>query len=202
MTPRVTISMPCYGRPARTIRAINCILNQTVEDWEAFIIGDNCPDFESILRSGFLIDPRITAFNNSRQQGGCGYWATNYAIQHATGKYFLFFANDDLIAPIHMSLYLSQIEGTDLDFVYCDYIAFDKVMKTRMRYARIGHSALIVRTEFLKQMPPHSPQYGHDYELIKNMRKAGAKYLKAKGIPPTYYVMSGFRRRNDPEGID
>lgn len=203
MNPRVTISMPCYGRPARTRRAINCILNQTMPDWEAFIIGDHCPYFLDIYREGLLQDDRIIAFNADKNHGGCGYWATNHAIHHATGDYFLFFANDDCISPVHMQTYLEEIEGTKYDFVYFDYLTFGKLMETKLKYARIGHSALIIRTDFLKQMPFHSSKYGHDFDLIKNMVKAGAVYKKANRIIPTYYVMSGNRKRDiDPDGID
>lgn len=194
--------MPCYGRPLRTRRAIKCILNQTLKDWEAFIIGDCCPHFESIQQEGLLNDPRIHHWNLPFNYGGCGYLATNTAIQEASGKYFIFFANDDCISAAHMQTYLDAIEGSHYDFVYFDYLAFGKRMNTKLKYARIGHSALIIRTNFLKQMPPHSPEYGHDFDLIKNMIKAGAKYKKAD-IIPTYYVMSGNRKRDiDPEGID
>jgi len=203
MKPRITISMPCFGRPLRTRRAIKCILDQTVYDWEAFIIGDNCRYFDSIQKEGLLDDKRIISFNNHKNYGGCGYWATNYAIQNASGDYFIFFANDDFISPVHMQVYLEAIEESKYDFVYFDYIAFGKLMKTKIRYAHIGHSALIIRTSFLKYMPPHSPEYGHDYDLIKNMIRAGAIYKKAERIIPTYYVMSGNKKRQiDPDGID
>jgi hypothetical protein len=186
----------------RTRRALANILAQTVSDWQAFMIGDNCPDFQRMIEENLFNDTRIIAFNTPTRHEGCGYWATNYAIQNATGNYFLFFANDDIISPCHMKTYLDQIEGTDFDFVYCDYLAFGKLMKTKLKYSRIGHSALIVRTDFLQQMPLHSPRYGHDFDLITNMVKAGAKYRKADRIIPTYYVMSGNRHRNDPEGLD
>jgi hypothetical protein len=202
MTPRVTISMPCWLRPQRTRRAITCILKQTMPDWHAVVIGDACPHFEHILEEGWLDDRRFTAFNTPVHNGGCGYMATNFAIEHAAGTYFLFYANDDIISPGHMEAYLGQIEGTDYDFVYCDYMAFDKLMNTKLRYARIGHSALIVRTKFLQEMPPHSPDYGHDFDLIRNMVKAGAKYRKAGLMLPTYWVASGNKRRLDPEGLD
>lgn len=199
---KVTISMPCFGRPLRTRRALNNILSQTVKDWQAVIIGDNCPHFQGMLEEGLFQDPRIVAFNSPIRHGGCGYWATNEAIGMATGKYFLFFANDDIISPVHMHTYLDQIEDTDYDFMYFDYLAFGKLMKTKIKFAHIGHSALIIRAAFLKQMPPHSPEYGHDFDLIRNMIRGGAKYRKASRIIPTYYVVSGLRRRNDPEGID
>jgi glycosyltransferase involved in cell wall biosynthesis len=193
---RITISMPCYGRPVRTARAIDCIRRQTVQDFEAFVIGDGCPVFEPVTD-----DSRFISFNTPENHGGCGYAQTNLAISRATGPFFIFFANDDIISPAHMATYLDQIEGTDYDFVYFDYLAYGKLVKTRLRYGKIGHSALIIRTAFLKEMPPHSPKYGHDFDLIRNMTRAGAKYRKADRIIPTYYVMSGNKHR-DPEDID
>lgn len=202
MNPIITISMAVWGRPERTLRSIKCILNQTIKNWEAIIIGDCCPNFEKVLRSDVLDDPRITAFNAEFNRGHCGFWAINEAIKRASGEYFIFFANDDCISPMHMQVYLNQIEGTDFDFVYYDYLAFGKLMKTKIKFARIGHSALIIRTAFLKTMPPHGGEYSHDWTLINNMIKGGAKYKKANPITPTYYVMSGNGNRIDPEGID
>lgn len=206
--PRITISMPVYLRPRRTARAIQCILNQTVQDWEAFILGDGCPDFYKIpgicTTSGricFHPDRRLNLQNFRNNTGGCGYRQTNFAINNARGKYFLFFANDDVISPVHMATYLDGIEDTPYDFMYYDYLAFGRRMVTKMKYGHIGHSALIIRTDFLQQMPPHGPEYGHDFDLIKNMIRAGARYRKGE-ITPTYYVMSGNRQRLDPEGID
>lgn len=208
--------MPVYRRPQRTDRAIRCILNQTVTDWEAFILGDGCPDFNNIsipLKGVMCGDPfglrrilcpedrRINLQNFKNNTGGCGYRQTNFAINNASGKYFLFYANDDIISPVHMAVYLDGIEDTPYDFMYYDYLAFGKRMETKVKYGRIGHSALIIRTDFLKQMPPHGPEYGHDFDLIKNMIQAGAKYRKGD-ITPTYYVMSGNNHRIDPEGID
>lgn len=194
--PRVTISMPCYGRPERTARAVKCILQQTMQDFEAFIVGDGCPVFQPVTG-----DSRIHSLNTALNWGGCGYFQTNLAIAHATGKYFLFYANDDIISPVHLAVYLDGIEDTPYDFVYYDYLAFGKRMVTKIKYGRIGHSALIIRTDFLKKMPPHSPKYGHDFDLIKNMIKVGARYRKGE-ITPTYYVVSGNGHRADPEGLD
>lgn len=194
--------MPCYGRPIRTLRAIRCIQRQTLEDFEAFVLGDGCPQFDTFIsKSDTFFDKRFICWNFQNNLGGCGYHQTNCAIQEATGQYFMFMANDDTIAPSHMQSYLDGIVDTGLDFVYYDYLIYGKRMKTKVKYGRIGHSALIIRTDFLKQMPPHGPEYGHDYTLIQNMIKSGAKYRKGENIP-SYRVMSGYRYREDPEGID
>jgi hypothetical protein len=63
----------------------------------------------------------------------------------------------------------------------------------------IGHSELMIRTEFLKTMPMHNEAYGHDFELIQNMMKFGT-HAKAINHPPTYHVMS--LSDNREQGID
>lgn len=207
---KLTLSMPCFGRPERTIRAINCIANQNINDWEALVIGDGCPIISDYLHSGYFNDIRIECANrgndliidnNPINQGGHGFAITNNNIQIAQGKYFLFFANDDIILPNHFENYLSQIEGTDLDFVYfnSEVKPINGLRVSQLEYGMIGHSELIVRTDFLRQMPKHNEHYGHDWELIKAMSENG-KHKKAENCPATYYVMS--LSDNKEKGID
>lgn len=197
---RLTVSMPCYQRPERTKRAINCIANQNINGWEALIEGDGCPFMMVAVASSknkfgktisnCLMNGNLLQITNSLQnKGGWGYEIINRNIQRAVGKYFMFMSNDDIIKPNHFENYLSGIENTDYDFVYYDsYVeAFGGNRTAILREGSIGHSELIVRTEFLKQMPPHTPNYGHDWELIQNMIKAGAKYKKIDS-EPTYIV--------------
>jgi len=207
---RLTLSMPCYGRPERTIRAINCIANQSINGWEALVIGDGCPVMQDFIDSEYfagLIDQcsyngnNLIIQNNSINQGGNGFAIINNNIQIAEGKYFVFFANDDIILPNHFENYLSQIEGTDLDFVYfnSEVKPINSLRVSRLEYGMIGHSELIVRTEFLRQMPTHNEHYGHDWALIQSMMLNG-KHKKAENCPATYYVMS--LSDNREQGID
>jgi len=207
---RLSLSMPCYGRPQRTIRAINCIANQTINGWEAFVIGDGCPVIQDFIDSEYFKDiidvcsnngNNLIISNNPVNQGGHGFAITNKNIEEAEGKYFVFFANDDIILPNHFENYLSQIEGTDLDFVYfnSEVKPTNSLRVSRLEYGMIGHSELIVRTEFLRQMPMHDEHYGHDFALIQNMMQSG-KHKKAENCPATYYVMS--LSDNREQGID
>lgn len=207
---RLSLSMPCYGRPQRTIRAINCIANQTINGWEAFVIGDGCPVMQDFIDSDYFKDiiemcsyngNDLIISNNPVNQGGHGFAITNRNIEEAEGKYFVFFANDDIILPNHFENYLSQIEGTDLDFVYFNSQVkpINSIRFSRLEYGMIGHSELIVRTEFLRQMPMHNEHYGHDWALIQSMMQNG-KHKKAEDCPPTYLVMSLSDRRE--QGID
>ena len=207
---RLSLSMPCYGRPQRTIRAINCIANQTINGWEAFVIGDGCPVMQDFIDSEYFKDiiqmcsyngNDLIISNNPVNQGGHGFAITNRNIEEAEGKYFVFFANDDIILPNHFENYLSQIEGTDLDFVYfnSEVKPTNSLRVSRLEYGMIGHSELIVRTEFLRQMPMHDAEYCHDWRLIESMMLNG-KHKKAENCPATYYVMS--LSDNREKGID
>jgi len=196
---RLTLSMPCLGRPKRTIRAIECIANQTINDWEALVIGDGCSIIKDFIKSGYFNDLRaycrnkgndLYIANNPKNKGGHGYAITNSNIEQAEGKYFVFYANDDLILPNHFENYLSEIEGTEFDFVYFNSLVVpnNQIRNAQLQYGHIGHSELIVKTEFLRQMPKHSAEYGHDWNLILNMELLGKS--KKSNNPPTYHVMS------------
>jgi glycosyltransferase involved in cell wall biosynthesis len=206
---RLTLSMPCFGRRKGTIRAIECIANQTANNWEALVIGDGCPIMEDFLKSGYFNDLRadcrsrgndLYIANNPNNKGGHGYSITNSNIENAEGKYFIFFANDDVILPNHFENYLSAIENTELDFVYFNSLVVpnNQIRNAQLQYGHIGHSELIVRTDFLKQMPNHNEHYGHDWSLIEQMSMFG-KHLKSEN-PPTYHVMS--LSDNREQGID
>lgn len=195
---KITISLPCYGRPQRTLRAIDCLRAQTYTGWEAFIMGDGCPHFQHLIDTGYMkmvkeeesLDGNtIHFFNNTHNMGGCGYTLTNHAIQNANGEYFLFFANDDVILPTHIENYLNIIDGTEFEFGYTDswLDPFNQIRHPKLAPCEIGHSEIIVRTDVLRTFPPHSPNYGHDWDIIAKLIE------RNKGIrgnsPPTYHVM-------------
>jgi len=197
---RLTVSLPCYGRPKRTIRAIECIAAQTVNNWQALVSGDGCPVMEDFISSGYFNDMahecgkrgNLLSINNyPENKGGHGYAITNANIKLAKGKYFIFYANDDFILPNHFENYLSAIENTWFDFVYFNSIVEPAGMTriSRLEFGKIGHSELIIKTDFLQKMPPHDKEYGHDWVLINNMLAAGGKCKKFEN-KPTYIVKS------------
>jgi len=190
--------MACYGRPERTKRSIQCILDQDINNWEAFIMGDACPDFQKLIDSGYLQSIKeeqekkgniIHFFNTEVNGGGCGYKLINYAIQNAIGKYFIFYANDDVLLTNHFSNYL-EIENTDLDYMFFNSWVdpIDKPRDSRISPHVIGHSEIILKTELAKQLPEHSAIYGHDWEFIHAMSKKG-KGEKSKSNILSYRVM-------------
>lgn len=195
---RLTVSLPCYGRPARTLRAIECILSQDTNGWEAIIQGDGCPHFQKLIDNGYLEEASIAAKQHGnriyyenwpRNSGGCGYRQTNKAIRTAKGKYIIFFANDDCILPNHFSHYL-EIEKTQYDYMYFNSY-LDPASEVRIPVIaphRIGHSEIILTTRLAKRLRQHSQYYGHDWDFINQMSQKG-KGIKSESLLTTYHVM-------------
>lgn len=195
---RVTISMASYHRPKRTIRAIESIAKQNINGWEALIVGDGCPYMADYITSNYFSDivkdcnsrgNSMLISNLSENTGGYGYHIINMNIEKAKGKYFTFMANDDVILENHLQNYLSGIEDTDYDFVYYNSFIepFASIRNAHLQFGSIGHSELIIRTDFLQKMPKHTTQYGHDWSLIESMSRNSTKHKKVVSMP-TYIV--------------
>ena len=198
MNPKIGIVVPCYGRPARTRRIINNILSQTINNWEAFIIGDGCPQFQNMIHSlevDYFIKTAkekgniLHCFNLDKNYGGFGYHIMNYAIQNTKSEYFIFAGNDDIILPNHFEHYLSEINNTDLDLVYYKTLvaANNTIRDPHLRGGGIGHSEIIVRTNIIKDIK-HSNEYGHDWSFINNILLKNPKIKKAESNQSTYVV--------------
>ncbi len=212
MSCKVTISLPFYKRPERTKRAILSLWNQTMPLFEILATGDHCPFYMDIIEElvgteiaitdqtvfgyncnrNFQSKPAVYFHNLAKNYGGWGYEIRNRHILEASGEFFMFGGSDDVVQPNHVQNYLSYIDGTDYDFVYFNSFIEpeNRIRDAQLVPGSIGHSELIVRTEFLRKMPPHHEFYGHDWKLIENMINAGARYKKAEGAPVTYIVKS------------
>ena len=195
---RITIVVPCFGRPARTRRIINNILSQDINGWEAFIIGDGCESFNSLITSGekdfytSLAEKngnKLHIFNMDQHNGGWGYNCVNHAIENAKGKFFIFAGNDDKLDKSHFSNYLNSIENTDLDMAY-HKTAIEPYLMIRdpfLQKSRVGHSELIIRTEILKGIK-QQPIYEADWAIIEEIMKKTNKIKKSESNKLTYFV--------------
>lgn len=211
--PLVTACLRSFGRPLRTRRMLECIAKQTFLDFELLFMGDGCPHFSELIKSTWFKDweagfknggHRVFHFNQAKPHNDWGAKVTNIAIRLATGNYFLFLDNDDMITPEHMDYYYRSIamyerEPVPADFVYNKTMVHNAgnrwVMEPELKMGSVGHGSLIVRTEFLKQQPAHQPVYGQDWLLIEQMMKTG-RGVKGNILFPTYVVMS---TPNQPE---
>ena len=178
--PEITLIIPSYLRPARTARAIECVENQTISDWELLVVGDCCPVLEQAA-APFANDPRVRIVNLPEHEGKYGTQCLNYGIEHATGKYICFMGNDDIILPEHFDYRLLSM-ADNIDFAYHDAIVrlpSGDIIRGggRLAHGVVGGSELVIRTSFLQsgKIRFRSGEYGHDWTFIQDLLAAGAK---------------------------
>ena len=198
---RVSVIMPIWENPSRTIRAIMSIVNQTTNGWQLICLGDGCPNFKNTMESGWFKDLQSKAYlngneifaDNTLHFGGYGFYQRQLGKTIARGKYVVYLDNDDVVKPIHLATRLAAAENADQEY---DLLYFNTYVEpirgirdAQLEHGRIGHSEIMYRTEFLRTLPPLTDQYGHDWTQIKQALDKGARTLKVVG-EDTYIVKS------------
>jgi glycosyltransferase involved in cell wall biosynthesis len=202
MQYKISLAVPCFERPARTLRAIEAVMSQDMNGWEAYFAGDNCPFIQELVDSGVantLIDKakekgnKLAIFNLPYHYGGWGYTARNTIFKLSYSEYTMFMDNDDVILPNHFSNYYSEIVGTDYDMVYFNtFLApiepSGKIRESQLEFGMVGHQEVIIKSSLLSRYA-QSDKWGHDWEMIKHLLDNGAKVKKSQNNP-TYHIMS------------
>jgi hypothetical protein len=199
---RICLIVSCWKRPARTRRMLNNILAQNINNWEAFVLGDGCPVYNTLLESGeakFYQElaeskgNKLHMFNFEKNYGGYGYNTINYGIANTNAKYVIFAGNDDILAPDHFQHYLSEIENTEHSMVIYktymkflpSYMCFRPPVQIPFNYT-FGHAEIIVKTSEARLFK-HSPDFGHDWDFILKMHNLNRTKI-SNSSRTTYYV--------------
>src|SRR6058998_3127437 len=96
MAPNFSVLIPTYNRAPLLGDAIRSVLDQTETDFELVISNGGSTDDTNEVVSSFA-DSRIRYVKTTSRVD----MAENYAraVQVATGKYILFFSDDDALLP-------------------------------------------------------------------------------------------------------
>lgn len=204
--------MPCWGRPQRTRRMIECILSQTRNDYEIFVVGDGCPHFQAMIDSGEAKSFQNRAierggvlhiWNEKEHIGGYGQHIIDLAIDRAQGKFFLFLANDDIIDADHFAHYLSDIEHSPFDMACYKTRILEKFTRyPQLKACHIGHSEIIIRADFLKRMPKVPASGIHDWSLIEQIMLHNGKIKMSLSERTTYHVRQLSGQADQPQSVD
>lgn len=94
---KVSIIMCSYNSAEYTVKAVQCILDQTYQDWELIISDDRSPDNTAEVLQPYLSDPRISFHINEQNLGYVK--NKNTALKKATGDLVTQLDCDDLCPP-------------------------------------------------------------------------------------------------------
>lgn len=114
--PEVTVVIATYNSSRTLHCALRSLLNQTFQNFEAWIIGDRCTDDSEEMVMSFA-DKRLNWFNRESNSGSQGA-PNNEGIKRAKGNFIAYLGHDDLWFPWHLSGLVSFIQKTSADFVH------------------------------------------------------------------------------------
>lgn len=197
----VSVLMLTYNRETMVSRAIDSILQQTLQNFEFIIVDNGSTDQSGIIADEYAAqDDRIRVIHRERGNIGAG---RNTALDVARGQYLTFIDDDDWTEPDFLEFLVNLIEETQADVAICgatDRVYDEKKVMTpeeslielmwRKKY-NVAFPTKLFRRELMEQL--RFPDDGK-YDDIALMYKllANAKKVAYHGLPKyTFYRHSG-----------
>lgn len=117
--PKVSIILPVYKAEKYLHRCVDCIISQSLTDWECILVDDGSPD-----RSGAICDEYAQKDARIRvihQENGGVSSARNVALGRITSKWLTFVDSDDCLYPRALQRLVEVAEQNNLDLIQCHF---------------------------------------------------------------------------------
>ena len=125
--PLVSVIIPAYNAEKWINETIESVLSQDYESLEVIVVDDGSTDGTGLIVGRF--EQRVRYIH--KLNGGQGS-ARNAGIKKSKGKYIAFVDSDDLWASNKISSQMTFLANTNLQWAYCDAIAFDDVTRKHL----------------------------------------------------------------------
>lgn len=107
----VSVGIPTFNRPDGLRRTLECITGQTYKNLE-IIVSDNCSpgmDTEAVVQEFMERDSRIQCYRQETNKGAV--YNFQFVLEKATGKYFMWAADDDIHEREFISSLVEPLEN-------------------------------------------------------------------------------------------
>ena len=122
--PLVSVIMPAYNAAPFIEEAIKSVIDQTMVDWELFVIDDCSTDDTLKIAQGLAEDDeRIQVLRNDNNMGVAR--TRNRGIDLARGEYVALLDSDDYWYSAFLDKMVDCAKGTNADIVYSSYELVD-----------------------------------------------------------------------------
>jgi glycosyltransferase involved in cell wall biosynthesis len=200
LTPKITVTLPCYNCADTVSTAIESLLAQTCADFEVIAVNDGSTDNTAgILNEYSRQDSRIHSY--SIEHGGV-ITAANTAISLARGQYIARMDADDIALPERLAAQSSLLdERADLGLVGCrvqfggcrdacagyahyvdwtnSLLTHETISLNRFVEFPVPNPSIMYRHDCIDQHGPYRDgDFPEDYELLLRWLENGVRMSK------------------------
>lgn len=133
-TMKFSVIIATYNRADYLKECLQCLVQQTIQDFEVIIADDGSTDNTADVVKGFDTQLRITYLKNPN--AGYPGKPRNIAVQHATTEWLCFLDSDDVWTDDKLELCLPYLDKTDVIYHNLKYIGNSKPFYRRALSAR------------------------------------------------------------------
>jgi glycosyltransferase involved in cell wall biosynthesis len=185
--PLISVITSVYNGAVDIGRTVDSILNQTVSDYEYFIIDDGSSDGTwEVLRRYAHNDRRIRLLRNSKNVGLTR--SLNRCLLIAIAPYVARIDSGDIAAKNRLEKQLRFIEnhpevgvlGSNDIVIFRDFSTYrvshrplddSSILRTLMYRNCFSHSTLMIRRDVFRHFGPYRTKLAQDYDLILRARQ-------------------------------
>ena len=167
--PLVSVVIPCYNQAIYLSEALDSLLQQTYQNWEAIVVNDGSPDDTENVALGYVEKDKRIKYLCEENAGPSS--ARNMGIKYAKGEFILPLDADDLIKPEYIEIAIDTFDkNPSIKLVYCQGFFFgDTVGLWDLRYS--GYKNLLLRNAIFSSAFFRKSDYVRIGGYDENMRK-------------------------------
>ena len=120
----VSIIMPSWNTDKFIAKSIQCVIDQTYQNWELLIVDDCSTDNTDRVVEPFLVDKRIKYYQNEKNSGAA--LTRNKAMREAQGEWIAFLDSDDLWTHDKLEKQIKFMKEHEYILSYTEYEKIDE----------------------------------------------------------------------------
>lgn len=190
--PIVSVIIPTYNRASVLYYALRSVLNQTLSDFEIFVVDDASTDATASLIANFG-DPRIHYIRFDTNQKAAA--ARNAGMQRARGKYIAFLDSDDEWLPAKLEKQVATLDALPDDWACCYTGAF--VNKTggltRHRIYRPTKSGDMLRDLLMGKFVIWTPTFIFRRSILKEIGLMDVQLIRSQDVDFYLRILSRYK---------
>ena len=120
---KVSVIIPVYNAEDYLEQCLDSVLSQTLRETEIICVDDGSTDSSGVILEEYCRrDPRVRVLHQKNKFAGC---ARNLGLQHASGKYVIFWDSDDFFAPAALEKLYLKCEEDQAQIGICGAEKYD-----------------------------------------------------------------------------